>query len=253
MSAACSKVTAILAALCLWLGGGCHGPGGRQMEIVKTKHRTDRQRAEAFHAEGVKLIKKGKPEKASEAFQKAIDADETFGPAYNNLGLLHFQRRQLYAAANAFQRAADLMPDRAEPFNNLGLTLESAAKPHEALALYQTAVDRDPENAEYLGNLLRIRIRCGEPVASLREGFQRLLLLDTRPDWIHWAEEHLALFDRTAGAGQPPTATVPESPEVIPTPMPGTDLPLKKGSSPLPPMAPLPMPWDALESPPLPK
>ena len=36
--------------------------------------------------------------KAERAFQRALIADVSFGPAHNNLGLLHFYRGELYPA-----------------------------------------------------------------------------------------------------------------------------------------------------------
>jgi len=255
MLSAVSPRYAIVVALCAATVAGCQEAGRQKMQIIKAGHTPGQSTAAAAHAEGVKLLRQGKLAKAEAAFQQAITQDENFGPAYNNLGLLHFQRRQFYAAANNFQRAADLMPDRPEPYNNLGLTLETAAKPQEAIALYQSAVERAPDNPEYLGNLLRARLHNGEPVPALREGFQKLLLLETRPEWVHWAEENVALFDPLlASSAKPTTSTAPESPEVIPTPIPGDDLPLRQPPRPTqPPLAPLPLPWGPALDPPLPK
>lgn len=135
----------------------------------------------------------GQLDKAQARLEEAIRLNPALGPAYNNLGLLHFEQRQLYEAANAFNTAIGLMPGSGVPHNNLGLTLEAGGRHAEALVHFEEAYSLDPGNAEFLGNLARARIASGDisddSIALLKE----VVFLDSRPEWIAWAEEELAL------------------------------------------------------------
>jgi Flp pilus assembly protein TadD len=166
--------------------------------------------AQKHHERGVRLVKHGKLDRAEMAFQEAIIADKTFGPAHNNLGRIQFDRHDLHSAAWSFQRAIERMPDRAEPLNNLGLTYEAAGKPNEASEMYMAALNLAPDNAEYLGNLIRSQMKSGDE-ESLEYDLERLLSLDTRPDWLNWAELKLVMLRR-----QRPPANTDE--ELLPTP-----------------------------------
>jgi tetratricopeptide (TPR) repeat protein len=148
------------------------------------------------HERGLRLVKHGKLDRAEVAFQEAIIADKGFGPAHNNLGRIQFERRDLHSAAWSFQRAIELMPERAEPLNNLGLTYEAAGKHGEAIEMFMAALERAPDNPEFLGNLIRARLKGGEPDDSLEYDLERLLAIDSRPDWVGWAELKLVLLRR---------------------------------------------------------
>jgi len=166
---------------------------GPNTEIVRLETGRDVERASRLTQEGVHFMQNGRQSKAKTAFERAVSADETHGPAHNNLGLLSFGQRDLYSAAWSFQRAMEFLPERAEPTNNLGLTYEAAARLDEAIAMYYTAHELDPTNSEYLGNLTRARIRRGDRDDLLRHELQQLLFIDARPEWIDWAEDQLAL------------------------------------------------------------
>ena len=175
----------------------CGLPGcsviGSNTDVVNLAAQRDVDRATHLTQEGIRQLHKGHIPKAKAAFQRAIAADETYGPAHNNLGLLMFEHRDLYSAAWSFQRAIEFMPERGEPTNNLGLTYELAGRMDEAIAMYYTAHELEPVNSEYLGNLTRARTRRGDRDDLLRHEIQQLLFIDTRPEWIAWAEDQLVL------------------------------------------------------------
>ena len=191
-------------------------------DIVRLNLGGDMTRAAQLTQDGIRRYQKGHIARAEAAFQKAIDADETHGPAHNNLGLLYFDQRDLYQAAWSFERAMEFMPEHAEPANNLGLTYEAAGRLNQAIEMYYLAHEIDPTNAECLGNLTRAQIRRGNRDDTVRYQLQQLLIIDTRPTWIEWAEDQLALvFDKQRqrsdsnlggdGAGTPD--------ELLPTPL----------------------------------
>jgi tetratricopeptide (TPR) repeat protein len=178
--------------MAVWLPG-CASLHDGGVTIIRVEARRDPVKATRLTLMGVTAMEKGHMDRAAEKFLAAVDADETYGPAHNNLGLLHFEQGNLYQAVMAFEQAMDLMPHDPDVYYNLGLALESAGKVHESMELYWQAVEMDPVNPNYLGNLVRLRVRLGEDDPELIVQLQDLVLIETRPDWRRWADQQLAL------------------------------------------------------------
>jgi tetratricopeptide (TPR) repeat protein len=155
--------------------------------------------------QGIRALEKQHVDHAAECFRKAVDADYRFGPAHNNLGLMHYEQGNLYQAAVAFQQARRWMPNDPAVLYNLALTLESAGRTDEALTFYYQANELDPVNPNYLGNLVRLRLRMGERDELLRQQLRDLVLIETRPQWRRWADRQLALTVNDALDRGPPT------------------------------------------------
>ena len=86
------------------------------------------------------------------------------------------------------------MPHQPEPRNNLGLVFEAIGRLDEAAKWYDEAVALEPDNPEILGNLARTLIRNGRRDDRTRQVLSDLVLKDTRPDWVAWAREQMALI-----------------------------------------------------------
>lgn len=129
--------------------------------------------------------------KAEQLLHDALVADVRYGPAHNTLGLLHYHQRRLYLAAWEFEYASTLMPSRAEPMNNLGMVYEEAGQLDQAVEFYGVAMEMAAGNPVYLGNLARAQLRRGDSLEAVRGILQQLLMHDTRPEWIGWAEDLL--------------------------------------------------------------
>lgn len=155
--------------------------------------------AEELTQSGIVAFRKGDLETAETLFKNAVQLDETYAPAYNNLGRIYFQRGDSKHAADSFSMAMELMPGRPEPINNMGLIYESANMLEQAIDFYSQAIETAPNNSEYLANLLRARIRRGDRGPDIRAELQSLRLMENRPEWIAWADRNLALF-RDEGA-----------------------------------------------------
>lgn len=138
-------------------------------------------------------LQDGQLAKAEPLLAQALKANRRYAPAHNNMGLVHFEHNDLFRAALSFQEAMRWNPQSPEPQNNLGLVFEAAARPQMALEHYQAAHELSPTDPEFLGNLIRARLRTGEPPESLQEEFRQLLFIETRPDWIDWIEDQLEL------------------------------------------------------------
>jgi Flp pilus assembly protein TadD len=140
------------------------------------------------------LIDRNKLPEAEATLHKALDADVMYGPAHNNLGTVYLHQSNLYLAAWEFQYAAKLMPYQPQPKSNLGLVLETAGKLNEAVAQYDDALKMEPDNPQFLGNDARARVRRGDNDQKIRDLLQRVIEVDTRPDWVDWARQRLALM-----------------------------------------------------------
>ena len=139
----------------------------------------------------VSLIKSHSYREAQAMLERAIAADPMYGPAHNDLGLVHYYQAEVYPAAVEYRNAVKLMPREPQPLNNLGLVLELAGKYHEAEQFYAQALALDPDNTEYAGNLARTRVRLGEHDKALTELLAKIVLYDQRPDWTQWAQAQL--------------------------------------------------------------
>jgi Flp pilus assembly protein TadD len=194
------KILSILCVVlpaCALVTGGCssasHPPSPDYKTLAKDLHR-DTDKAKQATNQAVALMKQDKYAEAESLLQDALNADVTYGPAHNNLGVVYYHESKFYQAAWEFQYAAKLMPDQPEPCNNLGLVLEAAGKLQEAVTSYDEAVKMAPNNPQYVGNDARARFRRGDRDAKEKELLQRLITIDTRPVWSAWAREKLELM-----------------------------------------------------------
>jgi len=148
-------------------------------------------------------FEKGDLDAAEKTARQALDADVTFGPAHNTLGLIYYRQSHLYLAAWEFQYAIKLMPHQADARGNLGLTYEGGAKWDQAIGAYDEALKLDPDDKPILANLARARLRRGDRGDDVRQLLEKVMTKDDRPEWRQWAREQLARFrsPATEGAG----------------------------------------------------
>ncbi|QDV40318.1 Tetratricopeptide repeat protein [Stieleria neptunia] len=172
---------------------GCSSLQSKNRSVVKVQTKRDTERANRLTYAGIRSLQKQHLDKAAKQFREAVEADETYGPAHNNLGLMHYEQGNLYQAVMAFEQARDYLPGDPAVVYNLALALEAAGRTGEAIELYYTANAMDRANPLYLGNLVRLRVRLGEHDDVLVQQLQDLALIETRPDWRRWADTQLAL------------------------------------------------------------
>jgi len=215
-----SVALVLLAGCASWFGGR-----SSKYETISGDPMHDTQAARRANEAALRHWTNGELGKAEAKFKKALAADVAFGPAHNNLGKLYFELGNLYLAAWEFEYATKLMPDRPEPHSNLGLVLEAVGRLDEAIANYETAYRLAPTNPQFVGNLARARLRMSESDPTVRPLLGELLLVETRPEWRHWAMETLALGDLPCpvNGGALPATSIQEPPgtaEVISPPFP---------------------------------
>jgi Tfp pilus assembly protein PilF len=197
--------------------------------VVESPNR-DRRSAEEKYERAMAVYERGDLDRAERLLQEALTDDVTYGPAHNALGKLYFDQGKYYLAAWEFQYVINLMPERPEPHNNLGLVMEAVGKLEDAIASYSTAVELAPENPVYLGNCVRAYHRNGNRDQFVRYQLEQLIFLDSRPDWVAWANERLALDKFNGDDMESPP--IPDPPrELVPTPGPA----FPRGELPTPP------------------
>lgn len=177
----------------LMLSIGCSSLQNTSESIVRVETKQNTARANRLTYAGIRSLNKGEIDLAAKRFREAVEADFAYGPAHNNLGLMHYEQGNLYQAVMAFEQAREFMPNDPAVVYNLGLALESAGRIDEALDLYYTATEMDQANPNFLGNLVRLRVRMGEQDEELLQQLEDLVLIETRPDWRRWADSQLGL------------------------------------------------------------
>ena len=162
------------------------------------------------------LINQGKYQEAESVLARALDADVTFGPAHNNMGLLYYERGDFYHAAWEFYHASTLMPYAPDVWNNLGMALEAGMdsktdpkRYDQAVSEYEKARKLAPDNPEYLANLARAKDKRGDRDEEMKNLLQELAYKDARQGWRDWARMKLFKLNATVGSEAPPPTTAP--------------------------------------------
>ena len=184
------------AGLAVMMAMGCHRTAAKPAEYRTMAEDANRDTKTARHenAKGYDLMEKGDLEKAEKTLKAALTADPFFGPAHNNLGIVYLRQGKFYQAAWEFQYAAKLMPYSPEPPNNLGMVYEAVGRLDEAEKWYSEALTMQSDNPELIGNLVRTLVRENRKDQRTVQLLKDLILKDTRPDWVAWAKEQLALM-----------------------------------------------------------
>jgi hypothetical protein len=100
--------------------------------------------AEAHNTLGALLVEKGFPNDAEREFERAINADDDYFPAWYNLGLVRAARGDEVGARRAFNQTVDLKPGHAAALFQLGLVEEQRDHRDRAVELYAKAYTINP-------------------------------------------------------------------------------------------------------------
>jgi len=134
------------------------------------------------------------PIKAEQILRQALQADLYYGPAHNNLGVLHLNRGELYEAAEEFDWARRLMPGHPDPRINLGLALERGGKIDAALDAYASAMEVYPNHLPAIQALARCQIRHGQR-DEWTVGLLKDIMFRGSSEWKAWARTQLGVVE----------------------------------------------------------
>ncbi len=164
--------------------------------------RTNPDSAELHNALGAMLVEKRFPADAEREFERAVNVDSRFFPAWYNLGLVRASRGDELGARRAFSRTIDLKPGHAPALFQLGMIEEKRQHTERAVALYAKAFTINPALLE-----------VGVNPRILDTKLIHLALLEMYPD------EHNRRSMQFQGAPPMPRDTAP-APPPAPSPQP---------------------------------
>lgn len=101
--------------------------------------------AENHNLLGAMLVEKGFAKDAEREFERAIDANDDYYPAWYNLGLVRASRGDEVGARRAFNETVDLKPGHANALFQLGLVEEKRQHRDMAIELYAKAFTINPQ------------------------------------------------------------------------------------------------------------
>ena len=93
---------------------------------------------------GQLLVQKGFPKDAEREFERAVNADTRYYPAWYNLGLVRAARGEDFTARHAFRRTVSLKPGHAAALFQLGLIEEERRDFQAAVRYYAKAYSINP-------------------------------------------------------------------------------------------------------------
>jgi hypothetical protein len=193
MASLAPKTAILLMAFYVIFAVGCAPIGRHHNDTVSINMSAGWKKADELNQQGIGHFHAGKCDLAESEFRQAVRANEGHGGAHNNLGLMSYNRRNLVKAAHHFGKAVEYTPDNPSPVNNLGMALEAGGRVSEAIELYRQAHQMAPANPLFLGNLVRAKVRMGDRDELVIQQLRDLAFCETRPEWIDWADEQLAI------------------------------------------------------------
>ncbi|MGH7740376.1 MAG: tetratricopeptide repeat protein [bacterium] len=121
-------------------------------------------------------LQQGRVEEALGEFDRVIEIQPDFGPAYGNRALALEKLGRLEEALKAYDRALSFKPEAWLYFNR-GNSLRDLGRLEEAVESYALASRLDPKQVEALSNQGALYLRLGQPGRAL-ENFNQALLID---------------------------------------------------------------------------
>ena len=169
------------ASSCVSIGDSGSGPYSTQEGA-----RRETAKAERLTKKAAELLSED-PEQAEALLREALTADIFFGPAHNNLGVIHLGRGDLYEAANEFEWSRKLMPGHPDPRFNLAMTLEQAGQVDEALASYSSALEVYDGFLPAIQGLALLTVKSGRDDERMDGWLETIALRSEGEQWRNWA------------------------------------------------------------------
>ncbi len=156
----------------------------------------DSTNVEGYFTLGLLQLKKGNPEAAVTALQKATQLAPNFSPAPLNLGIALLQAKRTEEGIAALRQAQTLAPENPQVLISLAQALVSADSVTAAITEYRRALDIEPANTKALRGLGFCQLKrqsYGEAVTALKEATQ--LDPGNADGWAMLGQAYLGLND----------------------------------------------------------
>lgn len=115
--------------------------------------RSPEETSRVYNLKGFALIARGDLNQATQAFRKAVEADDKNAAAWNNLGTRYLDSGDIKTARSCFEYALELQPNFARAHLNLGAALRAAGELKPSEAALQAALRLQPRYPEAFFNL----------------------------------------------------------------------------------------------------
>jgi len=135
----------------------------------------------------------GEKPHAMAIYEEILRMDESYAPAYINLGTIYFHLRQYGRAEELYRRATIADPGYVLAYFDLGNVLDELQRLEESIAAYCTAVELSPRYGDAHYNLALAYERKGECRAALRH-WQAYIKLDNRGPWAEHARGQIRML-----------------------------------------------------------
>jgi tetratricopeptide (TPR) repeat protein len=145
------------------------------------------------YMKGQILQKQKNPGAAQAEYRLAVNADPQYSEAYNGLGYVELEMKQVDLAMAHFRKQVELDPDKANSYDSLGDGLLAKGRPDEAIHAYRKALSLDPlffSSMTGLGKALEQAGRRDEAIQHYRQCAQ-LGVQKNLPQLINASKERL--------------------------------------------------------------
>lgn len=135
---------------------------------------------------------RGKTDDAIALYEEALRHDDTYAPAWNNLGVLYWKQGRRQDAVRAFNLMAALAPADARPVMNIGAIYLELGYAQEALRHFEEALERDPNNLDALRLAIRAAADLDMATEQLSEWIARALMREQDPQYFDYLQNQRA-------------------------------------------------------------
>ena len=111
---------------------------------------------------GILYNQLGKPQKAINCFEKAIQINPNSANAYYSLGVIFTQLGESQKAINYYEKAIQINPNSANAYYSLGVIFAQLGESQKAISCYEKAIQINPNHIHAHNNLGVIFAQLGE-------------------------------------------------------------------------------------------
>ena len=132
--------------------------GSTEEALIKSENLIKKEKEVPFllNLNGIININLSNWDKAKISLKKAIDLDQNYVEAYNNLGIVYNNLGEIKKAIKNFSLSIKIKNDYANGYNNLGSAYDDLGESENAINNYSKALEFDPKHAEAQKNLIHI-------------------------------------------------------------------------------------------------
>ena len=196
-SVAAAGVLIVSAALTWRQASVWHDPETLWRHVLNVRPET----TQAYNNMGLLLFEKGDVDEAIRLYEQGLRSQPDYFEIQNNLGIALAGQGKTNEAIRHYELALKARPDLAEASNNLGMALAGQGKTDEAIRHYELALQARPDYPEVHDHLGRVLAAQGKTDEAIKH---YVMALQARPNY---AEAHLDLGDALAGQGKTDEAT----------------------------------------------